>query len=301
MATVEVRRYDDTSAPTIDGQNGSLITALDAILVNGYGSESALGWTKSYSGTNKAVYRGDTTNGTGFYIRIDDGNATTTRAEIRGYETMTGVDTGSNAFPTTDTMYITKSNSADSTARPWMVYGDDYGVWLLIYIGSTSTGGSSDRAAVYFFGDFVTKDPDDSYNCVVSGHSDGSTYPYFFSDRYITDAPYTSGDLTYVARKADGTGSGGDNSIKLIGGADFRIAAASLNSKLMWSSFGGLDDCAARTYRGFLPAVHICLHDYTYMTDDSSHGDFQYHNVGYSSTLIDGILFDVTKDFRVHI
>lgn len=41
--TVRVYRWDDASAPTLTGQLGSLITLLDAVLVNGYGSKTAAG------------------------------------------------------------------------------------------------------------------------------------------------------------------------------------------------------------------------------------------------------------------
>lgn len=54
---VTVYRSSDASAPSIGRTTGSIITLLDACLVNGYGAKAAAGWTKSYSGTNAAVYR----------------------------------------------------------------------------------------------------------------------------------------------------------------------------------------------------------------------------------------------------
>jgi hypothetical protein len=47
MATSQftIYRYTDTSAPTVNGTAGSLITLLQACLVTGYGSKSGAGWT----------------------------------------------------------------------------------------------------------------------------------------------------------------------------------------------------------------------------------------------------------------
>ena len=70
--TVTVYLSTDASAPTLDGNVGSLITVLDAVLVNGYGAKAAAGWTKAFSGTNKAAYRNSPSTGTGLFWRIQD-------------------------------------------------------------------------------------------------------------------------------------------------------------------------------------------------------------------------------------
>jgi hypothetical protein len=43
--TVRIYRSTDGSAPVLTGQAGKLTDLLDAILVNGYGSKTAAGWT----------------------------------------------------------------------------------------------------------------------------------------------------------------------------------------------------------------------------------------------------------------
>ena len=104
---------------------GSLITVLDtALLPNG--------WTKLYSGTNKAVYR-STDGVTQCCLRVSD--AETTYATINAYETMSDVDTGSNPFPATGSLYAHKSDSA--TGRDWRVITDGSFFYLFAdYSGS---------------------------------------------------------------------------------------------------------------------------------------------------------------------
>ena len=71
---VTLYRSSDGSAPgAYSNTVSSLITILDACLVNGYGAKVAAGWTKAFTGTNKAAYRNSTTPpSTGFYFRVDD-------------------------------------------------------------------------------------------------------------------------------------------------------------------------------------------------------------------------------------
>lgn len=81
------------------------------------------GFSKAFSGTNKAAYRSDALAGTRLFMRIDDTG--TTNARIRGYETMSDVDTGTGLFPTDAQIsgggYLYK---ATSTNRPWKLMSD---------------------------------------------------------------------------------------------------------------------------------------------------------------------------------
>jgi hypothetical protein len=132
--TVRLYQSTDTSAPSLTGQNGSLITVLDACLVNGYGTQAAAGWTKAFSGTNKAAYR----MGLGLqnYVRIyDDGSSGDGRQALtRGFETMSDVDNGLLPFPTVQQrlqgIFILKSTVADNTARPWKILADERTVYI---------------------------------------------------------------------------------------------------------------------------------------------------------------------------
>lgn len=119
----------DAGAPVLTGQAGSLITLLDALLVGtsgiAYGSKPSAGWTKAFSGTNKAVYQ---TPDSGCYYRVmhdgSQGAASTREAVVRGAESATDVDTLVDPFPTvaqvSDANCVWRVSSVTtSTARGW--------------------------------------------------------------------------------------------------------------------------------------------------------------------------------------
>ena len=84
------------------------------------------GWEKVYTGTNKAVYRSLDVTGSRHYLRVDDTG--TTAARVRGYESMTDVDTGTGPFPTDALMpgggYWWGSPVASGAAVRWKLFAD---------------------------------------------------------------------------------------------------------------------------------------------------------------------------------
>lgn len=170
-----VYRWTDTSAPVLTGQVGSLITLLDACLVNGYGSMSAAGWTKPYTSTNAADYlQGGSSNQR--YFQIDDngpGAGAAREARLSGYEAMTAYSTGTNSLAnapmiagTPSFMVIRKSATADATVREWIVAADNRTVYGFVHTG--------DVAAAYFsfwFGDFYSNKSSDPWKAGISARS----------------------------------------------------------------------------------------------------------------------------------
>jgi hypothetical protein len=164
--TVTIYRSTDGSAPVLTGQVGTLVTVLDAVLVNGYGAKAAAGWAKSYSGTNTATYRMGA--GTQFYLHVsDNAPATAKEARVWGSETASAVLTGTNLFPTvaqaSTGVFARKSTTADATARAWAIAADDRTMYMFVL--------TADLASCYLgwgFGDFA-KQGTDSYNCQVIG------------------------------------------------------------------------------------------------------------------------------------
>lgn len=157
MAQFTIYKSSDTSAPVLTGATGTLVTVLDAVLVNGYGSKSAAGWTKAFSGTSKAAYR-QASGSNQFYLRVQDdgpGAGTFKEARVRGYETMTDVDTGTFLFPTAaqaaNGLFLRKSTTVDSTARSWIIYADDRTAYIFILTGDTAN-----VYQCYMFGDIYS-------------------------------------------------------------------------------------------------------------------------------------------------
>lgn len=179
--TVRIYQSTDASAPTLSGQAGTLVDVLDACLVNGYGSQTAAGWTKSFTASNKAVYRAPT--GTQYYLRVDDTASLVTAryALLRGYETMSDIDTGTNGFPTTgqlpNGMQIQKSSSVDANSRSWCVIAHERSFYLFTAPNTTgiSNWATASIAATpsdsqFFFGEILSFKSADAYNCFLITH-----------------------------------------------------------------------------------------------------------------------------------
>ena len=178
MTTVTIYRSTDRSAPTLEGVNGSLVALLDACLVNGYGSQSAAGWTIAYTTTNKRVYRNSTTDGTGFYLSVDDsgpGGGGAREARMTGFQAATGIGAGTGQFPTSGQLGIgigavvcRKSTSADSTVRAWTLIADDTVFYLFTETGDLT---SPVLPSLFMFGDFFSYGSSDAYRCLIVGRN----------------------------------------------------------------------------------------------------------------------------------
>lgn len=146
MAAPTVYMSTDAEAPALTGVLGSLIALLDAVLVTGYGSKSPLGWTKDFSGENKAVYRPGAGNDRMFY-RISDTAGGGRFAYLSMYEAMSDVDNGSGKVTSvlgdegaSGASTIAKSASADTNPRQWVIIGDAYGFWFFVIDGYSQFG-----------------------------------------------------------------------------------------------------------------------------------------------------------------
>jgi hypothetical protein len=127
------------------------------------------GWTKPFTGTNKAAFRPGNVGTNQFYLRVlDDGTTTggAKEATFRGFETMSDVDTGTNPFPTvaqrTDGNYVEKSATSDATARAWTLEADD-GTMLFIPVVNTNV------EYLCGFGHFISYKSGDGGNSFCGG------------------------------------------------------------------------------------------------------------------------------------
>lgn len=169
----------DSGAPTLTGAAGSLLTLLDAVLVDGYGSKAPAGWTEAYTGTNKRVYRMGSGRLMGYVRILDDASGAAGAKEgfVSLYESMSDVDTGTdtvigasgNDFP------IRKSDTADATARPWVCVADDR--TFILAIGASVTTLSASVTSTYV-GEIFSYVPNDNFNFAVVARftKNSSTY-----------------------------------------------------------------------------------------------------------------------------
>lgn len=159
----------DPGAPQLSGQVGSLVTLLDAVLVDGYGVGSAAkegaGWTRSLSATNKRAYRNDPVAGTGFTLEIDDSASVGTAryARARGYSLLRQFGDGDDATPSASARpngsIIAKSNTVSATSSRWVAVADNRAIYLFTNVNPAHL---VDQRQAYFFGDFVSYKPGDT-------------------------------------------------------------------------------------------------------------------------------------------
>lgn len=161
--------YNGTFTVTVTGATTFTITVSGTPATPATGTitwkKLAAGWTKPLTGTNKAAFKAGA--GNQFYLRVqDDAPASATTARVRGYETMSDVDTGTGLFPTVaqlaNGMFVRKSAAANVTTRAWVAFADDRTLYLGI-----STG---DTAGVYYgyaFGDFYSLVNSDGFRTMI--------------------------------------------------------------------------------------------------------------------------------------
>jgi len=194
--TVTEYRHDDTSAPVLDGSVGSLITVLQACLVDGYGAKSPAGWTKPLSDTGRAAFVNNTTDGgTGCYVYVDD-NAPSAEgarsASIRTYTTMSDIDTGTYG---TNEAWFRKSNTEDSTARPWILWAD--GLTFYLYVSDTGDSGIF-RGRMAGAGDYACYDATNAYRFFAMGSAASGSVGSHEWARYIDDIPHPGFEVMHI-------------------------------------------------------------------------------------------------------
>lgn len=265
-----VYRSTDTGAPTLSNTNGSLVDLLDAVLVNGYGSQASLGWSIAHTGTNKRVYQQGA--GSGFCLRVDD-SANAYNAAARGGESFSDVDTYSGGFPTAAQLasgdYIQKTNNGAGT-RAWALWGDAKRFVMFVDVHGTGNNWNA-----FYFGDFVSFKAGDAYNCIIMGKHESrndtnsdfvgaiaaSMYGSNISGNYIARAYTGIGSAIQCSKYADGRnvsgrsgqGSTGSNILPypdpISGGLHLSRFFISENAGGLWSP------------RGYVPGIWCVNHD----------------------------------------
>lgn len=130
MAAPVAYSWADVGAPVLNANAGTFISVLDFCMLSN-------GWSKVYSGTNKAAYRADAGERK-FYRVLDDAsmvyNSVSYKALVTGYDSMSNIDTGTGW---TGQMHFNKSLPTAS-GRKWYAWVDPKGV-LIATSGNLTT------------------------------------------------------------------------------------------------------------------------------------------------------------------
>ena len=160
-----------------------------------------LGWTKPFSGTDKAAYLPKAPY-VQCYLRVQDDASTPTSANgrwatVRGYESMSDVDTGTGLFPTAaqsaNGLQWMKAPTAGAAASDWWLVGDGG----IVYFGSKSVS-SFNLYSGHLFGDINSLKSGDAYSSAIHGFTT-DTEPNWPADNQFAKVDNDSTGL-YLAR-----------------------------------------------------------------------------------------------------
>lgn len=137
---------------------------------------AAAGWTKPFSGINLAVYQSPNAQSTKMFVRVDDTGTMTAR--LRGYETMTDVNTGGGMFPLDAQIpggqWFNKSSVANVNPVKWRVIANDRSV-MVNTTGYCASAPLCETGRTVFMGDIQAGRPGgDPYAFILGGGTSGS-------------------------------------------------------------------------------------------------------------------------------
>lgn len=165
------------------------------------------GWEKLFAGTNKAVYRSIDPLGSGFCLRVDDSGTTTLR--VRGFESMSDVDTGVGPFPTDAQIsgggWWLKSSVASSAAVRYDLIADSRTLLTAVCSGSPSSA-TNLASPLRGFGDMLPlRASGDPYACALSCNASSAISAVFGLGSF--DRFSNSSDAIFLPRGIGGIGS----------------------------------------------------------------------------------------------
>ncbi len=256
-------------------------TITQVILLGVAPAGGATPWTADYTASNKSTYRPSA--GNRYYLDVDD-NTSAQNMELRCYETMSAVATGTGPFPTTGQIAVSatagfnclKSSAASTAARPWMAIATDR--MLILWIDSSNTGLSPSAASCLVFADLNDlSHAGDAYATLViagTGTSAGGAEIILASASatvaigHYVPRPYTQigTSLNVIKMQADIRGMTGLSSITL-GSSSTALGYPHAPDGGLYLSKINVHDSQA-VFRGTIPGLLAIMHNHPI-----SHGD----------------------------
>lgn len=230
------------------------------------------GWEKVYNASNKAVYRSTDPQSAKHVLYVDDSSGLFAR--VRGFESMSDINTGTGPFPTDAMMngggYWHKSTAANATAIPYAIAADSRMVLHALSAGA-SGGVNLVAAGVRGFGDTVPLNPaGDAFSTVLScaWNSNANSIDVGALSGSSSDSSVGAG-ISVAPRGWQGLGSAVLQRPvpmtgiigALSGNADFLGAAPSvIDGQVKTSAMWLKDQGANNPPRAMIPGVHYIPH-----------------------------------------
>ena len=180
-----VAQFAGATPAGLNGQKRILTTTASAVTFDATGiadgtatgtithKVAAAGWQELFAGTltNVLCVKPAVPEATGCVLRIDDTG--TTNARVRAFEAMTDASTGAGPTPLDSQLsgglFWPKSGTANTTARPWYLVGDERGFYLAISPQGT------DRYTLLYTGDIASLKSGDAYGYLLTGNQADQT------------------------------------------------------------------------------------------------------------------------------
>jgi hypothetical protein len=260
MGIPTVYRSDDDSAPTLSGTTGALIALLKAVLVDGYGAQSPLGWTLEFEdGIGEvAVFRAN--SGARQYYRFQhnasSGSSAQRQAKVDVYETMSDENTGSANW---HSGWVTASDSLSSDARGWVVVGDEAGFYLWVYAYGSAVTNWGLYTLMHYFGDILPADPTD-VNIGAMSVNQSDNYVYNASqNRFCRAYSYANGASLVAHKDLAGTSQTGLTPLGTMGTDTGNVLSVSKyapqGTERLFTQPAFYDD--NRAFKGFMPGLYV--------------------------------------------
>lgn len=163
------------------------------------------GWTREFTGTNLAAYKASAVEASGCLARFDDTGAQPLR--VRGYESMTDIDTGVNPFPTdaqrSGGQFWPKSGLANTNPIPWELVADDLGFHFITALYAGSDAANAGRVGAWA-GDVDSWIMGDAFGFLVSSLASAASGN---GGTHYSNYGGLTGHQNYMARGAAQLGS----------------------------------------------------------------------------------------------
>lgn len=127
-----------------------------------------LGWTEPHTGAGKAIFARSAPEATATLMRVQDTKAspaTTTSAFVSMVDSATDVDTVTGEITANGNVW--RTGSASATAQPWVLVGDERGIWFTGRVG---------LGPLCWFGDPELLYPADANGCFMAAGSTSNNY-----------------------------------------------------------------------------------------------------------------------------
>ncbi|WP_027671306.1 hypothetical protein [Rheinheimera baltica] len=282
---VTVYRWDDPGAPQIgNGRASDIIDIWQKCLVDGYGTQLPLGWTRPfYDAVNqRAVYRNIVADGgSGGYAILYSNTANDAEYNLMRLthaKSMVDIDTpiGQGAIKA----FQVQSATGNRQFTKWVLIGTSIGFFFIITRNNMPMGGSADYNPSMYVGDLFSSTPNDAGRFITdtgqSGPADTTGVGFLSTLDYLSTNGSVGGAKIWGSDNSNVSASYNFYSLGYYQASTNRNSSPVTPQMLgpcyyaksqLGTGFGVYDaayDPVSPGFRGFMPGLHHCINHYSF-------------------------------------